>query len=106
RALGLMQKGHLGVGADADVTLYHANPEGGVLFEYPRYVIKGGEVVVEDGDIRSMSSGRQFLVQPSDDEHIEEFLRPVVQEGYTMSLDTYAVEMERISHPDVQACGR
>ena len=47
RALGLLQKGHLGVGADADVTLYDGNPGSGVLFEHPRYVIKGGEVVVE-----------------------------------------------------------
>src|SRR5207253_404917 len=53
RALGLSQKGHLGLGADADVTLYDSNPDGGVLFEYPRYVIKGGEVVVEDGQIRA-----------------------------------------------------
>src|SRR5499427_7033037 len=50
RALGLSQKGHLGVGADADVTIYNANPDGPFLFTYPRYVIKGGEIVVEEGD--------------------------------------------------------
>src|SRR5262245_40068891 len=58
RALGLMQKGHLGVGADADVALYHAKPNGGLMFEYPRYVIKTGEVIVEDGQIRSTVDGR------------------------------------------------
>ena len=46
RTLGLSQKGHLGLGADADVTLYQENPDSGVMFEYPRYVIKSGEVVV------------------------------------------------------------
>jgi formylmethanofuran dehydrogenase subunit A len=105
RALGLAQKGQLGVGADADVTLYESNPEGGVLFEYPRYVIKGGEVVVEDGQIRAVTEGRQFLVQPSFDEHITEFLRPVFQKVYTMAFDNYPVELERIRHPEVVKSG-
>ena len=43
RALGLTQKGHLGVGADGDITIYPEKPnEEGVLFSYPRYVLKGG----------------------------------------------------------------
>src|SRR5262245_59134589 len=42
RSLGLSQKGHLGVGADADVAIYHEKPDDGRLFTYPRYVIKGG----------------------------------------------------------------
>ena len=105
RALGLTSKGHLGVGADADIALYHANPDVGLMFEYPRYVIKGGEVVVEDGQIRGVAEGRQFIVQPSFDEHIEEFLRPVFQKVYTMSFDNYPVEMERIHHPQVVELG-
>ena len=59
RALGLAQKGHLGVGADADITIYDENPANGLLFEQPRYVIKGGEVVVEDGEIRAVPAGRR-----------------------------------------------
>src|SRR5262245_41234706 len=59
RALGLPNKGHLGVGADADVAVYNEKPDGELLFRYPRYVIKGGEVVVEEGDIRTMSEGRE-----------------------------------------------
>src|SRR5581483_5785441 len=53
RALGLAQKGHLGVGADADVAIYNDKPGDRFMFEYPRYVIKGGEIVVEEGDIRN-----------------------------------------------------
>jgi formylmethanofuran dehydrogenase subunit A len=34
------------VGADADVAIYHERPEGVALFKSPRYVIKGGEIVV------------------------------------------------------------
>jgi formylmethanofuran dehydrogenase subunit A len=104
RALGLAQKGHLGVGADADLTLYDENPAKGVLFEQPRYVIKGGQVVVEDGEIRAVSAGRQFLVQPAFDEQIGEYLRPLFEKVYTISFDNYPVAIERIAQPDIQAC--
>jgi formylmethanofuran dehydrogenase subunit A len=102
RALGLAQKGHLGVGADADVTVYNDSPDVGVMFEYPRYVIKGGEVVVEEGEIRKMTEGREFVVRPSYDEAIEGYLRPLFQQNYTLSFDNYPVEMERIARPEVR----
>ncbi|HSB60718.1 MAG TPA: formylmethanofuran dehydrogenase subunit A, partial [Vicinamibacteria bacterium] len=105
RALGLPQKGHLGVGADADVALYDEGRDGGLEFAYPRYVIKGGEIVVEEGEIRAVSEGREFVVRPSFDPQIEEYLRPLFQKVYTMSFDNYPVEMERLARPDVQACG-
>jgi formylmethanofuran dehydrogenase subunit A len=104
RALGLSQKGHLGLGADADVTLYEENPASGVMFEYPRYVIKSGDVVVEEGAIRNVSEGREFIVQPAFDETIEEYLRPLFQKVYTMSFDNYPVAMERLARPDIQPC--
>ena len=103
RALGLTAKGHLGVGADADVTIYAVGPDG-ISFGRPRYVIKEGQVVVEDGEVRPASEGREFLVRPSYDEKIEEYLRPLFQKVYTMSFDNYPVEMERLTRPDVRAC--
>jgi formylmethanofuran dehydrogenase subunit A len=96
RALGLSQKGHLGVGADADVTIYNENPDGVLMFRYPRYVIKAGEIVVAEGDIRKVTEGREFVVRPSYDDQIEDYLRPLFQQYYTLSFDNYPVEMERI----------
>jgi formylmethanofuran dehydrogenase subunit A len=104
RAMGLSQKGHLGVGADADITLYHERPRDGLLFGSPRYVIKGGEIVVEDGEVRAVSEGREFISRPSFDAGIEEYLRPLFQKVYTMSFDNYAVEMEHLARPDVRDC--
>jgi len=103
RALGLTAKGHLGVGADADLAIYAQGPDG-ISFGRPRYVIKEGQVVVEDGEVRPASEGREFLVRPSYDEKIEEYLRPLFQKVYTMSFDNYPVEMERLTRPDVRAC--
>jgi formylmethanofuran dehydrogenase subunit A len=105
RSLGLSEKGHLGPGADADVTIYHAKPDDGRWFTYPRYVIKGGEVVVEDGEVRATTAGREFVVHPSCDEQIEEYLRQVFPRVYTMSFDNYPVEIERLRNAAVRACG-
>jgi formylmethanofuran dehydrogenase subunit A len=102
RLLGLTSKGHLGVGADADVTIYPGQPnEDGTLFSYPRYVLKRGEVVVEEGEVRSVSEGREFVFRPAYDPKIEEYLRPQFQKVYTMSFDNYPTEMERLRHPHV-----
>lgn len=49
RILGLSDKGHLGSGAAADITIYDVNSDVQKMFEFPRYVIKSGEVVVDDG---------------------------------------------------------
>jgi len=101
RALGMPQKGHLGIGADADVTIYNENKNAYRVFNYPRYVIKGGEIVVEEGELRNITEGREFLVQPGYDPQIEDYLRPLFQQVYTISFDNYPVEMERIARPEV-----
>jgi formylmethanofuran dehydrogenase subunit A len=104
RALGLAQKGHLGVGADADVTIYQEKPAGAELFHSPRYVIKGGEIVVEEGQIRQVIDGREFVVRPAYEEQIEEYLRPWFQQYYTMSFDNYPVETERVHGMQLADC--
>jgi formylmethanofuran dehydrogenase subunit A len=100
RALGLRQKGHLGVGADADVAIYREGPAGVALFKSPRYVIKGGEIVVEEGQIRTVTEGREFVVRPAFDPGIEDYLRPLFQQLYTISFDNYPVEAERVPGSD------
>ncbi|HEV2178842.1 MAG TPA: formylmethanofuran dehydrogenase subunit A, partial [Gemmatimonadaceae bacterium] len=52
RQLGLTRKGHLGAGADADITIYSRDANIAAMFATPRYVIKGGVLVVEEGQLR------------------------------------------------------
>lgn len=101
RALGMPRKGQLGVGADADVVIYEEDHDIARMFGHPRYVIKGGEIVIEEGDIRATPNGRSFLVQPEYDESIETYLRPLFEDYYTMSFENYPVEIERIEHAEV-----
>jgi formylmethanofuran dehydrogenase subunit A len=74
------------------------------LFKSPRYVIKGGEVVVEEGHVRSVGEGREFVVRPAYDAGIEEYLRPVFQQFYTISFDNYPVEAERVHGMQLAEC--
>jgi formylmethanofuran dehydrogenase subunit A len=104
RALGLTQKGNLGVGCDADIVIYEHDDNVQRMFGHPRYVIKGGEIVIEDGEIREAPQGREFLVKPDLDPGIDEFMRPLFEDCYTMSFENYPVEFERIDHPVMRDC--
>jgi formylmethanofuran dehydrogenase subunit A len=96
RALGLAQKGHLGIGADADIAIFNENPNRLEMFSYPRFVMKSGTLIVEEGELRNSLEGHQFAVKPAYDPGIEDFLRPLFQQHYTMSFENYPVTEERV----------
>ena len=62
RLLGLRDKGHLGVGADADITIYDDRDDREEMFAAPRHVIKDGQPIVEDGELRAADAGRLLRV--------------------------------------------
>ena len=88
----------------ADLVLYELEDDPARTFSHPRYVIKGGDVVIEDGDIRETPQGREFLVKPACDPGIDEFMRPLFEDCYTMSFENYPVELERIEHREMREC--
>jgi formylmethanofuran dehydrogenase subunit A len=104
RALGLTHKGHLGIGADADVAIFNDQKDARKMFSYPRYVIKAGEVVIEEGEIRNIVEGKGLMVRPHYDPAVEDFIRPLFEKYYTMSFDNYPVELERIEHAEIRPC--
>ena len=103
RALGLSKKGNLGVGCDADVVIYEEDPtDVARTFGHPRYVIKAGEIVIEEGDIRETPEGQEFLVKPDMSPDIDEFMKPRFEDVYTMQFENYPVELERVERRDLQ----
>jgi formylmethanofuran dehydrogenase subunit A len=105
RALGLKNKGNLGVGCDADIVIYEEDDSVVRMFSHPRYVIKAGEVVIEDGDIRETPQGREFIVKPNYDPSTDDFIQPLFEDCYSMSFENYPVELERIEGADIRECG-
>ena len=91
RLLGLTAKGHLGVGADADVTVYSRDPDIATMFSTPRYVVKGGSLVVEEGHLRRAPAGRRLRLAPGYDEAVLRDLRKHFEAYSSVSFDNYGV---------------
>ena len=91
RLLGLRQKGHLGMGADADVTVYMKSDNPAEMFATPRYVVKGGALVVEEGQLRRAPSGRRLYVQPEFDRAVGKGVRRHFEQYSTVAFDHYPV---------------
>jgi formylmethanofuran dehydrogenase subunit A len=91
RILGLATKGHLGPGADADITIYtpHENKE--TMFALPRYVIKAGRILVEEGDLRQEHDGKLLFVAPGYDPAAEQHIAQWFEDCYTVRFRNYPV---------------
>jgi formylmethanofuran dehydrogenase subunit A len=101
RALGLKDKGHLGVGADADITIYDEDEDKEKMFSAPRYVIKDGELIVSDHEFCGDHEGRLLHVAPGYDPAIEKILRPFFEENYSVVFDNYTVSDRYLHHHQV-----
>jgi formylmethanofuran dehydrogenase subunit A len=99
RRLGLRDKGHLGIGADADVTIYHDRADREEMFATPRYVIKGGELAVEDGEVRRADDGLLLSSRAAFDPAVSQVLAPLFGERYTVTFDHYPVHDPALREP-------
>jgi formylmethanofuran dehydrogenase subunit A len=92
RLLGLRHKGHLGPGADADITIYDRDPDIAKMFATPRYVIKAGTLLVEEGQLRRAPAGRRLRLQPGYDEALLPDLRRHFEAYSTVAFENYPVQ--------------
>jgi formylmethanofuran dehydrogenase subunit A len=97
RLLGLSSKGHLGPGADADVTIYEPGADVEAMFRAPRHVFKGGVLVVEDGQLRSEVHGRTLQVAPEHDPSVERGIQALLEGEGTLSLADYVIDEEELA---------
>jgi len=100
RILGLARKGHLGLGADADIAILNPGSDWQQAFTAPRYVIKDGAVLVEDGEIRRDHEGRTYHVEPPYDPAILPELRKWFADFYTIEFENYPVDPEYLARPE------
>jgi formylmethanofuran dehydrogenase subunit A len=108
RALGLKNKGHLGVGADADVAVYNVNPETTDIsrkyrtirraFKRAAYTIKGGELVVKDGAVLKHVDGRTMWldVEVSEPARITNDMKRRFKDYWTVEYENYPVSDEHL----------
>jgi formylmethanofuran dehydrogenase subunit A len=106
RALGLGDiKGHLGVGADAEVAIINYNPKtmdpttdpAGIekAFQDTAYTIKGGEIVVVDGEVVSKGNKRTIWVDATDgvmDPAVMQDIDKKFLRFYSVTMNNYPVQ--------------
>jgi len=92
RLLGLKHKGHLGVGADADVTVYSRDSDIARMFAAPRFVLKGGTLIVEEAQLRRAPAGRRLRLAPGYDDSLLPDLRGYFESYSTVSFANYPVQ--------------
>lgn len=102
KMLGLTRKGHLGAGADADMTIYTPQADIERMFELPRFVIKGGEVLIEQGEIRQSLEGMTLATAPEFDGDIVPSIRDWFESSYTVQFRNYGVEDHEVGPTIIQ----
>jgi formylmethanofuran dehydrogenase subunit A len=118
KALGLKEKGHLGLGANADVAIYNIDPTKWRPSQYQKlikafrrafYTIKNGEIVVKDGLIKATPMGATYWVDAKVSPELDETLMKDLEEDfkryYTISLKNYPVENEYLPIQKVHTTG-
>ena len=101
KLVGLRDRGHLGVGAAADITVYSDNPDREKMFAKPDYVFKDGELVVKDGAVVKVTWGATHTVKPEFDRGIEKQLTQYFEKYHTIQLDNF-----KISNDEIEDDGR
>ncbi|MDR5171623.1 formylmethanofuran dehydrogenase subunit A [Methylobacillus flagellatus] len=91
KLVGLHDRGHLGVGGAADITVYTDNPDREAMFSKPDYVFKDGELVVRDGQVVKVTWGSTHTVKPDFDRSIEKDLKQYFDRYHTMNMENYKV---------------
>ncbi len=109
RSLGLRNRGHLGPGAVADITVYteHKNKE--EMFSKPDYVFKDGELIARKGRIVKVTNGGTHTLRPEFDKSIEKTLKRYFDKYQTISLGNFKIDDDEIVQQDdgriiVQPC--
>ena len=92
RLLGLSHKGHLAPGADADVTVYAPDADRAKMFAAPRYVIKAGAIVVEEGQLRRAPTGARLAVRPDYDSAVTKDVKRFFDDYATVAFENYGAE--------------
>jgi len=96
KSLGLKDRGHLGVGACADITVYENNPNYEEMFDKPEFVFKNGELIVRNGKIVKVVNGATHVARPSYDPAIEKQLKSYFEDFHTMRMENFRLSDDEI----------
>ena len=97
KLVGLHDRGHLGAGAAADITVYTDDADREKMFAKPDYVFKDGNLVVKDGSVVKVTWGATHTVKPDFDRGIEKEIRKYFDTYHTMNMENFKVSNDEIA---------
>jgi formylmethanofuran dehydrogenase subunit A len=100
RSLGLQDRGHLGVGACADITVYKDDADREAMFGTPELVFKNGELIVENGTVVKVVQGATHVMRPAYDRAIEGPLKTYFDRYLTVRMENFKLADEEIIDGD------
>ena len=99
--MGLSNKGQLGIGADADITIYTEEDDKEEMFNAPRYVIKDGVTVIKDHEFATDHKGKLLHTNPGYNQDISKEIEPFFEDYYSVKFNNYAISDDYLHHHEV-----
>lgn len=96
KSLGLRDRGHLGAGACADITVYDDMENREAMFTKPVFVFKNGDLIVRNGEIAKVVQGATHVVRPEFDRGIEKDLDEYFRRYQTVRMENFKVTDDEI----------
>jgi len=96
KLVGLADRGHLGVGGAADITVYTDDVDREKMFSKPDYVFKDGTIVVKNGELINVTWGTTHVVKPNYDISVEKSLKPYFDRFHTQKMGNFKISDDEI----------
>ncbi len=97
KILGLTNHGHLGNGANANITVYRKQDDIEQMFAKPHMVFKNGILIVKDGEVVETVQGVTHVVKPEFDRAIEKPLKRYFDDFQTIALRNFKISNDEMS---------
>jgi formylmethanofuran dehydrogenase subunit A len=97
KLIGLNNCGHLGIGAQADITVYTEQADYEKMFAKPDYVFKNGELVVKEGKVVKVVWGTTHVTKPNYNIGVEKDLSRYFEKYHTIQLDSFKIADSEIT---------
>jgi formylmethanofuran dehydrogenase subunit A len=99
KLLGLLDRGHLGAGARADVALYRPGKDIAQIFRAAARVYKDGDLVVRDGAVTHYRFGRALQVTPTVEASMQRRMAQYYDARYGLPSDFMSVPGGAVGRP-------
>ena len=88
--------GHLGSGANANITVYNNIEDKEEMFEKPFMVFKDGNLIVKNGKIEKVFNGKFYTAETDFDKGIEKEINSYFQKYMGRGMDNFKIQNQEL----------